>query len=46
MNFTGIIPARYTSTHFPAKPLVIRDEKSTVQSEAFLKSRKEGYDRP
>ena len=31
MNFTGIIPARYASTRFPGKPLVIIQGKSMIQ---------------
>nr|WP_320058708.1 3-deoxy-manno-octulosonate cytidylyltransferase [uncultured Bacteroides sp.] len=31
MKFLGIIPARYASTRFPAKPLAILDGKTVVQ---------------
>ncbi len=31
MNFTGIIPARYSSSRFPGKPLVIINGKSMIQ---------------
>lgn len=31
MNFTGIIPARYQSTRFPGKPLVLLNGKPIVQ---------------
>ncbi|MBC8004883.1 MAG: 3-deoxy-manno-octulosonate cytidylyltransferase [Verrucomicrobia bacterium] len=31
MNFTGIIPARYQSTRFPGKPLVLLNGKPIIQ---------------
>lgn len=31
MNFIGIIPARYASTRFPAKPLAVLGGKSVIQ---------------
>ena len=31
MNFIGIIPARYQSTRFPGKPLVMLNEKPIIQ---------------
>ena len=31
MNFIGIIPARYASTRFPAKPLAMLGGKTVIQ---------------
>ena len=31
MKFLGIIPARYASTRFPAKPLAILGGKTVIQ---------------
>ena len=31
MKFLGIIPARYASTRFPAKPLAVLDGKTVIQ---------------
>jgi len=31
MNILGIIPARYTSTRFPGKPLVLIAGKTMIQ---------------
>ena len=31
MNFVGIIPARYSSTRFPGKPLAILGGKPVIQ---------------
>ena len=32
MKFLGIIPARYASTRFPAKPLAVLGGKTVIQT--------------
>src|SRR5271165_3161298 len=39
LQFTGIIPARYGSTRFPGKPLVIIKGKSMIER-VYLQARK------
>ena len=46
MKFLGIIPARYASTRFPAKPLAILGGKTVIQRvyEQLARVRDDAYD--